>query len=105
MSRGAPAWSATVSVAAGGAELARWLERALLPEAAREVPRARTSVRRTGDRLDLRIETGDAGAMRAALNTYLGWVSLSLATAGVAAGGRPTPPSSVRPEAVISRSR
>jgi tRNA threonylcarbamoyladenosine modification (KEOPS) complex Pcc1 subunit len=79
-------WSATVSVSTGRPELTRWVEEALRPEAAREVPRARTEVRRLGSRLELRIDARDAGAMRAALNTYLGWISLSLETAEASAG-------------------
>jgi len=79
-----PPWSATVRLATGRVELARWLERALAPEASREVPRATTVVRRSGATVELRVVASDAGALRAALNTYLGWVALSLATAGVA---------------------
>ncbi len=94
-----PAWTAVVRVSAGSARLAGWLERALAPEAAREVPRARAVVRRVGRSVELRLEAGDAGAMRAALNTYLGWVALSVATAGAAAGAE------LAGEALISRSR
>jgi tRNA threonylcarbamoyladenosine modification (KEOPS) complex Pcc1 subunit len=79
-------WTATVTVATGRTELARWLARALAPEAAREVPRARTALRQRGASVELRVEAADAGAMRAALNTYLGWVALSLATASTAEG-------------------
>jgi tRNA threonylcarbamoyladenosine modification (KEOPS) complex Pcc1 subunit len=96
---GRPAWSATVRVRAESARLALWLEKALGPEAAREVPRARTTVRRTGPTLELRVEAADAGAMRAALNTYLGWVALSVATAGTASAA------TAAGEALISRSR
>jgi len=103
-SRRAP-WSATVRLAAGRVELARWLERALSPEAAREVPRARTTVHRTGSTVELRVSARDAGAMRAALNTYLGWVSLSLATVGAAGAGSNSAPDESRAEALISRSR
>ena len=97
--RDRPAWTARVRVRAGNVRLAAWLERALRPEAAREVPRARTTVRRTGPTLELRVEAVDAGAMRAALNTYLGWVALSVATAGAAGVA------TAAGEALISRSR
>ena len=90
MSRAGARWSATVRVATGRPEVARWLEQALRPEAAREVPRARTTVRRDGRAVVLAIEAADAGAMRAALNTYLGWVALSLSTVD-AAEGAPAP--------------
>jgi tRNA threonylcarbamoyladenosine modification (KEOPS) complex Pcc1 subunit len=106
VTRRRPPWSATVRLATGRGELARWLEQALSPEAAREVPRARTTLRRTPSGIELRVEASDAGAMRAALNTYLGWVALSLATVGAAGGGQ-GPRSRGRPpaEALISRSR
>ncbi len=77
-------WTATVSVRTADPDLATWVERALGPETSREVPRARTRLRRpSGDTVELEISARDAGAMRAALNTYLGWVDLSLATARV----------------------
>ena len=78
-------WTATVSVRADEPKVLDWLERALRPEAEREVPRARAAVARpTEDTLELTISSNDSGAMRAALNTYLGWVHLSLATARTA---------------------
>jgi tRNA threonylcarbamoyladenosine modification (KEOPS) complex Pcc1 subunit len=78
-------WTATVSVRANDAKVLDWLERALRPEAEREVPRARAALARpSGNTLELTISSHDSGAMRAALNTYLGWVHLSLATARAA---------------------
>lgn len=77
----AGAWRATVAIRTPEPAWSDWLEQSLGPEAAREVPRARAVLRRRGaDRIDLEIEAHDAGAMRAALNTYLGWVQLSVAT-------------------------
>jgi len=101
--RAAP-WSATVRLSAGRSELARWLEEALSPEAAREVPRTRTALRRRGSAIELRVEASDAGAMRAALNTYLGWVALSLATVRAAQGERASSGGTPPAEALISRS-
>ena len=98
-------WAATVRLETGRATVARWLEKALRPEAEREVPRARTAVRRVGSTVELRVVAADAGAMRAALNTYLGWISLSVATIGAAEGRPGTPPASRAAEALISRSR
>jgi tRNA threonylcarbamoyladenosine modification (KEOPS) complex Pcc1 subunit len=103
MTPSTPRWTATVRVATGKVELARWLARALAPEAAREVPRARTVLRQIGASVELRVEALDAGAMRAALNTFLGWVALSLATAQAADAART--PAEPAAEAVISRSR
>jgi len=81
MSEPDPLWRATISVHVRGEDVAGWLERALAPEAAREVPRASARLRRTGPReFEIAIEARDTGAVRAALNTYLGWVHLALAT-------------------------
>ena len=44
---------------------------ALGPESGRELPRTRASVSSEGDVTIVRIETDDASAMRAALNSYL----------------------------------
>ena len=80
MSAPAP-WTASVVVRPDGLATARWLAEALAPEAAREVPRARATLHQPSERaLEIRIEAADAGAMRAALNTYLGWIDLALAT-------------------------
>jgi tRNA threonylcarbamoyladenosine modification (KEOPS) complex Pcc1 subunit len=84
-------WTATVTLRLSDPMLAAWVERALLPEAAREVPRSRAEVRPVaGGGLELTISARDSGAMRAALNTYLGWIHLSLATAR-ASGRGPVP--------------
>jgi tRNA threonylcarbamoyladenosine modification (KEOPS) complex Pcc1 subunit len=82
-------WSATIAVRARDSRLVGWVERALQPEAAREVPRTRAEVR-TGppDTVVITISARDSGALRAALNTYLGWVELSLATARAATASR-----------------
>ena len=105
MSRPRAAWTATVRLRTGRGALGRWLEQALSPEAAREVPRARTALHRDPHGLELRVEADDAGAMRAALNTYLGWVALSLATLRAAGTRPPVRPPRSRGEALISRSR
>ena len=82
-------WTAELSFDTATAALAERIERALRPEAAREVPRARAEVRRTGARLEIAIAARDAGAMRAALNTYLGWIHLAAETARAAARSDP----------------
>ena len=77
----AAVWHATVRVRPPGGTTARWLLEVLAPEAAREVPRARATLREVSDgALELAVEAADAGAMRAAINTYLGWIDLALAT-------------------------
>jgi len=78
-------WTATVRLRLENAAVAQWVEQALRPEASREVPRAHAALRRGNERsLELTISARDSGAMRAALNTYLGWIHLSLATARAA---------------------
>ncbi len=74
-------WSMTISVRTPTEELAGWLERTLLPEVAREVPRAHAELHRsTPTCVEIEIRARDTGSVRAALNTYLGWVHLALAT-------------------------
>lgn len=99
MSR-APAWTASVRLTLDRSEVARWLEEALAPEARREVPRARSTLLRKGRTVELRVDAADAGAMRAALNTYLGWVALALSTVRAA---EESPAGASAGEAVISR--
>lgn len=85
-------WTATITVAPHRAVEADWLAAALAPEAAREVPRAGATIERGDDgAVAISIAAADAGAMRAALNTYLGWVELGLATAAAARGRPPAP--------------
>jgi len=85
MTESSALWIAAVTLRATNPMVMDWLEQALRPEAAREVPRAHAELRRgTGDSLELTITARDSGAMRAALNTYLGWIHLSLATARAA---------------------
>jgi tRNA threonylcarbamoyladenosine modification (KEOPS) complex Pcc1 subunit len=77
----ADGWEADLEVQCGSEASATRLYRVLAPEAAREVPRARAELRSPeGDRLLLRIWARDTGALRAAVQTYLGWVQLEAAT-------------------------
>ena len=79
-------WEATIRVRSRPADVAGWLVAALAPEAAREVPRAGASITESPpDGLSIVVSAADAGAMRAALNTYLGWVDLAARTARGAA--------------------
>ena len=86
-------WTVTIQVRCPRPEHADWMARALAPEAAREVPRTRTELRSpTPGRLTLEIAAKDSGAVRAALNTYLGWIQLAERSLGVALA-HPTSPS------------
>ena len=85
MTERAGSWEATISIRLEDPELREWLARALGPEATREVPRVRTTVRRAADgSVEVEMAARDAGAVRAGLNTYLGWIHLSLATSRAA---------------------
>ena len=82
-------WTATVRVARRDPTAGARLVRALLPESAREVPRARATVDREPDgAVVLTVAARDTGALRAALQTYLGWVELADATESAVAGPR-----------------
>ncbi|MGI0055402.1 MAG: KEOPS complex subunit Pcc1 [Thermoplasmata archaeon] len=60
---------------------AELLLRSLGPEATREVPRTRARVDRVEPTVVLvEVHARDTGAVRAAANTYLGWIDLTLAT-------------------------
>ena len=83
-------WTATIAVESPESAVIDRLARTLGPEAGREVPRARARLERAGPtRLDLHITTKDTGALRAALNTSLGWIDLAAATERVAAAEDP----------------
>jgi tRNA threonylcarbamoyladenosine modification (KEOPS) complex Pcc1 subunit len=84
------AWSASILVQRPSEDSARRLHRALAPEAEREVPRARCTLRqKAGGRVELGLSTQDTGALRAALNTYLGWIALADATEHLSVGATP----------------
>ena len=90
MSSKAGAWTARIRVDRPDGPSADRLERALGPEAAREVPRSRARISRPeGTRVEIEVIADDSGALRAAMNTYLGWIALALradAGAGAAQG-------------------
>lgn len=92
-------WAAAIRVRGASVEAADRLYRSLSPEAAREVPRAHTTLQRdVGSGVSLGITTQDTGALRAALNTYLGWIDLAEATERIAA--RRSGPDAATPEAL-----
>jgi len=59
---------------------------ALSPEAGREVPRANAVIRAEGGTVLIDVEAEDAGALRAALNSYLRWASLAMDASKLAKG-------------------
>jgi KEOPS complex subunit Pcc1 len=56
---------------------ARVVYRALQPEAGRDLPKARVSMRSAGDRMTLTIDADDTSALRAAVNSYLRWADVA----------------------------
>lgn len=79
------AWKARIVVRRPDGASSVHLERALRPEAAREVPRSHATLVRLDDRtILLEVEASDTGALRAAVNAFLGWVRLALAAESVA---------------------
>ncbi len=75
---------AVLEVERPGSASADRLAAALRPESSREVPRTTVRVDRTGPTgVTVRLTARDTGALRAALNTYLGWISLAERTEAV----------------------
>ena len=56
---------------------ARVVYESLRPEAGRDVPKARVSLRATRSRVALTIDADDTSALRAAVNSYLRWADLA----------------------------
>ncbi|MDR0198131.1 MAG: hypothetical protein LBI08_00105 [Methanomassiliicoccaceae archaeon] len=49
----------------------------LSPEIGRELPRTETDIIRDRDTVTIRVSAKDTSAMRAALNSYLGWIRIT----------------------------
>ena len=56
---------------------ARVVYESLRPEAGRDVPKARVSLRASPGRVALTIVADDTGALRAAVNSYLRWADVA----------------------------
>ncbi len=89
-----PDWRATITVRPRDPAWIPWIEQSLAPEAAREVPRARAELARDASgAISVAIVARDTGAVRAALNTYLGWIGLAVSTLdSVRSGAEPRAP-------------
>jgi tRNA threonylcarbamoyladenosine modification (KEOPS) complex Pcc1 subunit len=80
-----PTWTGTIVCRCPTPEMAERLARSLGPEAVREVPRARAEVQRGAEgEVRILLSARDTGALRAAVQTYLGWLRLAEATEAVA---------------------
>ncbi|MCI4318795.1 MAG: KEOPS complex Pcc1-like subunit [Thermoplasmata archaeon] len=88
------AWVATIEVRRPSAVSAERLHAALTPEAGREVPRSTATIARHGALVTLRLVAADTGALRAAVNTFLGWVDLATRSEELV-GVEPVPRASV----------
>ncbi|MCI4339727.1 MAG: hypothetical protein L3J73_00450 [Thermoplasmata archaeon] len=87
------AWTAVIEITDPDPTMIDRLARTLGPEAAREVPRARARLERAGPaQLLVRLEARDTGALRAGLNTFLGWIDLAASTERVARELAPSGP-------------
>ncbi|MDR0791460.1 MAG: hypothetical protein LBE47_02860 [Methanomassiliicoccaceae archaeon] len=58
----------------GGAEV---ILSTLSPEIGRELPRTESDISRDGDTAIIKVTAKDPSAMRAALNSYLGWIRIT----------------------------
>ncbi|MCI4346031.1 MAG: hypothetical protein L3K07_04690 [Thermoplasmata archaeon] len=75
---GPSGWTARLRIVRVNRVDADRLFAALGPEASREVPRAQVKLRRgRANDVLLELEARDTGALRAGVNTFLGWVALA----------------------------
>jgi tRNA threonylcarbamoyladenosine modification (KEOPS) complex Pcc1 subunit len=56
---------------------ARVVYESLRPEAGRDIPKARVSLRSAPGRVTLTIDADDTGSLRAAVNSYLRWADIA----------------------------
>ena len=86
-------WTAHFRVTLAGSDAADHLLAVLAPESAREVPKATASLGRPSPQVvTIDVRASDPGALRAAANTYLGWVELAAGAATVARRARTAGP-------------
>jgi tRNA threonylcarbamoyladenosine modification (KEOPS) complex Pcc1 subunit len=107
VSGSAGSWAGILTVRRPEPGAAQRLAAVLRPEAAREVPRSSATLERKDPlTLALRLSAEDTGALRAALNAYLGWIQLALGAEAVARGraraGGPASPAALAGEALIT---
>jgi tRNA threonylcarbamoyladenosine modification (KEOPS) complex Pcc1 subunit len=95
-----PRWTARFTVRLDSPESADRLLAALGPEASREVPKTSAVLGRPSPSVvSIDVRASDPGALRAAANTYLGWVDLAQGAEAVArrAAGAPPVPKPLSP--------
>lgn len=69
-------------------QAAHLLKEALSPETQRAIPRTKVKVLDKGGKLTIDIEAQDVNALRAAVNSYLRWVTVGMGTARLASGNQ-----------------
>jgi tRNA threonylcarbamoyladenosine modification (KEOPS) complex Pcc1 subunit len=85
LSGSAGPWAGALTIRRPEAGAARRLAAVLGPEAAREVPRSTATLEQSDPvTLTLTLSADDTGALRAALNAYLGWIQLALGAEAIA---------------------
>ncbi|UCE39638.1 MAG: hypothetical protein JSW00_12660 [Thermoplasmata archaeon] len=52
----------------------------LLPETDRKIPRTQVNIKEVNDGIQLEIQAQDTSALRAAINSYLRWIKVSMNT-------------------------
>ena len=63
------------------------LRESLSPETSRTIPRTSVDIREVGDRLQIDIQASDVNALRAAINSYLRWVSVGIEAVSLTSKG------------------
>ncbi len=85
MSAPSEGWTARVRAHRPDAAAAERLSQVLGPEVEREIPRCRAVLNRPDPRtVEIEVTAAESGAIRAAMNAYLGWIRLALDAEGVA---------------------
>lgn len=62
------------------------LKGSLTPETSRTIPRTSVSITEKGEVLSIDIVASDVNALRAAINSYLRWVTVGMETAALSEG-------------------
>lgn len=63
------------------------LRESLAPETSRTIPRTSVDIREVGDKLHIEIQASDVNALRAAINSYLRWVSVGIEAVALTSRG------------------
>lgn len=70
---------ATIILSENG-RIASVVASSLLPETDRKIPRTQVNIKEVNDGIQLEIQAQDTSALRAAINSYLRWIKVSMNT-------------------------